>query len=66
VVSTIYDDTSWRHGAAGSRRRTWDDERTQGGGPVWRRGGGVDGMPGKVNALILNEDGSEEDGGGDF
>jgi hypothetical protein len=43
----------------------WDDGHTQGGGVIWRRGG-VDDMPSKVNALILTEDGSDEDGGGDF
>jgi hypothetical protein len=31
----------------------------------WRRGG-VNVRHGKVSVLILNEDGSEEDGGGDF
>jgi hypothetical protein len=37
----------------------------QGGGAIWRHGG-VDYTHGKVNALILTKDGSEEDGGRDF
>jgi hypothetical protein len=36
----------------------------QDGGVVWRRGG-VDGRPGKVNALISLGDGFAEDGSGD-
>jgi hypothetical protein len=36
----------------------------QDGGVVWRHGG-VDGRPGKVNALISLGDGFAEDGGGD-
>ena len=65
VASTIYDGESQRHGVAGSRRRTRDDGRAQGGGAVCRRGG-VDGRPDKVNALIPPEDGFAKDGGGGF
>lgn len=53
------------HGAAVSRRRMQCDGRAQDGGVVWRRGG-IDGRPGKVNAMIFLEDGVEEDGGSSF
>jgi hypothetical protein len=37
----------------------------QGGGAVWR-GSSIDSRPGKAYALILPEDGSVENSGGDF
>jgi hypothetical protein len=39
VASTIYDDESRRHGAAGSRWRACDDGRAEGGSVVWHHGG---------------------------
>jgi hypothetical protein len=45
------------HGATGSQRLAREDVRAQGGGAIWRRGG-ANVRHGKVNVLILNEDGS--------
>jgi hypothetical protein len=42
-----------------------NDGHTHGGGTIWCHGG-IDGRPGKVNALMITKDGSKEDGGGDF
>jgi hypothetical protein len=55
---------SRQHGTAVSWRRTQCHECVQDGGVVWRRAG-VDGRPGKINALITLEDGFTEDDGGD-
>jgi hypothetical protein len=53
------------HGPAVSRRRTQCDGCAEDGGVVWRRGG-IDGRPGKVNAMIPLGDGFEEDDSSDF
>ena len=55
---------AWR---CGSRQRACDDIHAQVDGAVWHRGG-IDGRPHKIYALVPpeDEDGSEEDGGGDF
>ena len=57
LIYHVYVDESRRHGAAGYRGRTRDHGHVQDGGAVWRHGG-IDGRPGKVNAMIPLEDGS--------
>jgi hypothetical protein len=50
----------YRINGDGSRQRACNNEGAHGGRAVWRRGG-IDNMIGKVNTLILLED-----GGGDL
>ena len=59
LIYHVYVDKSRRHGTTGYRRRTRDHGHVQDGGTVWRHGG-IDGRLGKINAMILLEDGSRK------